>query len=461
MKAKIEVIGTLNSKSFVGCQNMAPQYRGLSPDLIATYGALGCNSDKASFEFDQEIYSENNVLTKAIRAGHGSVADQSAIVFSIKDIPRYMTMFLCQFVYSSHLQQSLRHVKVSDDAFEIPVEMKFPSYKEISSDFIKVQKDAFELYNKMCSEGIPCEDARYTLPLSTYTNIQTLVNMRELTNMYHCARDTGIDKIAIYMANLIGKASKMHWLVTACIDGEDNSMSDTFSYYPSPNIFEKNQSLGIKDIFCDLEGRNVFLYSNDIHVAYIDQMKKCMSLRNTVEDAFKGDRFAKSVLSHYHYTAVTKMSLSTYHQSIRQRTWNQCADSLIYTLKNERQSFYVPRSIKNSTFAIEYASQQSKMIEMSQRLLENEEHKQFFINVLPHSLEIYNVLHLNAWNMIHAIGKRSCQTAQTEIREISKEIINQLQSVDPDLFEFTGPQCDRLGYCPEIRCCGKSKKKGE
>lgn len=44
---------------------------------------------------------------------------------------------------------------------------------------------------------------------------------------------------------------------------------------------------------------------------------------------------------------------------------------------------------------------------------------------------------------------RCCKNAQTEIRDLAMKMLNLCKDAAPDLFEDAGPNCIRLGYCPE------------
>ena len=81
------------------------------------------------------------------------------------------------------------------------------------------------------------------------------------------------------------------------------------------------------------------------------------------------------------------------------------------------------------------------------------------IGVIPHSLKIYDWIHVNGWNAIHSIGKRTCQEAQWEIRFIAQKLARDIKNVAPAFEEWAEPQCITYGSCPEIKDCGYSKKK--
>jgi thymidylate synthase ThyX len=68
-------------------------------------------------------------------------------------------------------------------------------------------------------------------------------------------------------------------------------------------------------------------------------------------------------------------------------------------------------------------------------------------------------MHINGWNAIQSIGKRTCKTAQWEIRRIAKEMARQIGEVAPEIGRFSKPQGILYGHCPERENCGYCEKK--
>ncbi len=79
--------------------------------------------------------------------------------------------------------------------------------------------------------------------------------------------------------------------------------------------------------------------------------------------------------------------------------------------------------------------------------------------IIPHSLKIYDLIHINGWNAVHSIGKRTCTTAQWEIRNIAWTIAKIIKKVCPAFEGWLEPQCITYGKCPEIEDCGYYKKR--
>jgi thymidylate synthase ThyX len=72
---------------------------------------------------------------------------------------------------------------------------------------------------------------------------------------------------------------------------------------------------------------------------------------------------------------------------------------------------------------------------------------------------VWDWIHINGWNAIHAIGKRTCAKAQREVREIAWTMARCIRKVAPVFDGFVEPQCVNYGKCPERSSCGYGENK--
>ncbi len=76
--------------------------------------------------------------------------------------------------------------------------------------------------------------------------------------------------------------------------------------------------------------------------------------------------------------------------------------------------------------------------------------------VLPNAAETSLLMTMDGGSLMHLFGLRLCSRAQWEVRTIAEEMLRQVRSVEPNLFEEAGPYCVQLSRCPEGRfSCGK------
>ena len=88
---------------------------------------------------------------------------------------------------------------------------------------------------------------------------------------------------------------------------------------------------------------------------------------------------------------------------------------------------------------------------MVERGISAEDRRYFY----PQGLKTNIVVTMNGRELLHFFSLRCCAHAQKEIRELAKEMLKQVRQVAPIMFENAGPQCKRLGYCPERKGCGR------
>lgn len=79
--------------------------------------------------------------------------------------------------------------------------------------------------------------------------------------------------------------------------------------------------------------------------------------------------------------------------------------------------------------------------------------------VLPNACCTNIVVTMNLREFMHFCGLRRCERAQWEIREMADKMAEEVASYVPWLKDWLGPQCERLGYCPEAKSCGRTARK--
>lgn len=67
----------------------------------------------------------------------------------------------------------------------------------------------------------------------------------------------------------------------------------------------------------------------------------------------------------------------------------------------------------------------------------------------PQATEFKALIGMNAHALRDWFRIRCCKNAQLEIRDMANKMLRLCKKAAPDLFEDAGPNCVRLGYCPE------------
>lgn len=71
----------------------------------------------------------------------------------------------------------------------------------------------------------------------------------------------------------------------------------------------------------------------------------------------------------------------------------------------------------------------------------------------PQGTEFKAMIKMDAANLKQWWMIRTCNRAQTEIRDLATKMMKLCKEAAPDLFTDAGPSCKVLGYCPEIDQC--------
>jgi len=170
-----------------------------------------------------------------------------------------------------------------------------------------------------------------------------------------------------------------------------------------------------------------------------------------------------SVLEHASFTfAISGVSRALSHQLVRHRMASYSQSSQRH-VKVEDLEYVCPPSLKKSKF-VEYVH----FIELIERAAHEyqaligygvpAEDARF---VLPQATATNIVMTMNCRALLHFFEERSCNKAQWEIHRMAMEMMSCMVDELPEVFNFAGPKCRRLGFCPEEKGCGLQQKKGE
>jgi thymidylate synthase ThyX len=427
------------------------------PQLASVAGALGCFEEASADQIYQEIVSlpeeqkdkkEKVVLKNSFGRGHGSVGDQNHFIFSIEGLPRAATLHLCLPEYLAHLQQSLRRAK-PERGFYIPEAIRESG---LAVETEEVLLKGFSFYQRVTEQGgLPGEDARFPLSLYTKTNIQTAGNARELSHLWVMAQDEEVPSVV--------KAVVDEMLVLAKMEApylfEDFGFNyERLAWYPSAILYAPENKMLQRLIEKNSQHGDVILIDFTQGAVDMTEDEIGKAIRNH-------DEAALANLKHLHFEFLVSMSIVTFHQAIRQRTWNHSVEPIYFAAEkaiehpNSWEDMIIePPSIGKSDFSPEYSELCRGMLVLYKRLVDDGIPMSEAIGVMPHSLKIWTLIHVNGWNALHSVGKRTCLTAQWEIRRKARKIAKIIGEKYPALGKWIGPQCVVYGYCPEIEDCG-------
>lgn len=118
---------------------------------------------------------DESLVKKCIDLDHSSVLEFADFTFQI-EASRSAQLQLMRHRISSFMSETFRYV--TPQKFYIPPD--FPKDKE--KDFIKICEDQYNFYQKLISQGVPKETAKYALGLNVVNKFLYKTNLRSLRN---------------------------------------------------------------------------------------------------------------------------------------------------------------------------------------------------------------------------------------------------------------------------------------
>ena len=173
-----------------------------------------------------------------------------------------------------------------------------------------------------------------------------------------------------------------------------------------------------------------------------------------------------SVLEHATFTfAIEEISRVTSHQLVRHRLASFSQQSQRYVkINKEGFPYIIPKFIeKDEKLAKIFIDAIKELDGIYQLLLDHNIKAEDARYILPQAVTTKMIVSANARELLHIFKLRCCNRAQWEIREVAMNMLKEVGSIAPTIFENAGPPCV-LGPCPEGELsCGKpwSKNKEE
>ena len=410
----------------------------LGPKELVVFGAKGTLKKGDPHSLYEEAKKEGNIekimdriLDATIGSGHIDVLDQATYTFVFSDIPRLTTLFIVSPPYLSHLQQSMRYVEPY--GIYLPEELK--EIREIR----KALENGLRLYYKFVEEGVPKEDARFITPLYTVTNIQTTGNVRAFTHLLLMSQEDGVPPIN---KEIIKQAVS---LIDKELIKNREANYKRMRYFPAPNLFSENNHL--QDLINE-HGNNIAVLLSHSEPTYINEEKLKYAIKY-------GDENYLGILKHFTYTFLVKMSIVTYHQAVRQRTWIHHVESIYHAL--ERFEIVIPPSIIRRGLQKKYKEYIEELYKLYIEYRESIP-KNILIGIVSQAHTIYDLIRIDGWNYVGAVPLRRCLRAQWEIRNLMSQISRHISKINPVLGKYSLPTCRTLGICYEKRPCDQVDK---
>lgn len=184
---------------------------------------------------------------------------------------------------------------------------------------------------------------------------------------------------------------------------------------------------------------------------------ECKSLKHALASGHE------SVTEHAVFTfAIEGISRACSHQLVRHRMASYSQQSQRY-VKMDKLECVIPHSMEDHPdfHRDVWEEHLERILYLYKELIDAGIPPEDARYILPNACCTNLVVTMNGRELMHFFSLRCCTRAQWEIRELAKEMLKQVRQVAPIMFENAGPQCKKLGYCPEAKGCGRYPPKVE
>lgn len=167
-----------------------------------------------------------------------------------------------------------------------------------------------------------------------------------------------------------------------------------------------------------------------------------------------------STIEHCQYVfTISGVSRACTHQLVRHRHMSFSQKSQRYVTEKGQFEYITPNTIKKAGFKSEYDKFMAQTAELYEKMINNGIPAEDARFILPNAATSSLVASLNLREFIHLANIRLCTNAQLEIRTMVKKMCDLAIEKDPWLADYLVPKCESLGFCDEIRGCGRKPQK--
>jgi flavin-dependent thymidylate synthase len=412
--------------------------------------------------------------------GHKSIAEHAVFNFDVVDISRLATEFIQSHRLCSFTEKSQRYVRFEENVY-LPPEL---SDAKLQEQFNKVVHQQFVLYKKLVTkihhhllkqnpdlsnddtasrqlENLAGEDARYILPLATYTQFGMTLNARSLEWMALKANAHHLKEMQIFGEELLKFTNKYAPSLVKYTQASDDFKTTDLrirSYLPTADDTAKKR-VG-KRVCClsfPENGDDRLLAMLLFHHSHLP-LERCTEIVKSFKNNRKLSLFKDTMKGLTEHDPVWRefetlnfdieiiLSASAYAQLKRHRLSTQLVQSFDPNL-----SIVIPDSIKAIGMQEAFQSVITESESVFQQLKKKFPTIKDYILTNSHCHRV--LLHANPRELYHIARLRMDRTAQWEIRQIATELISEVSKHCPLTFSLACGK-DTFGNLPHYEVGG-------
>jgi flavin-dependent thymidylate synthase len=443
----------------------------------------------------EEVTEQQRVrISKATyEGGHHSIWQHATFEFAIEGISRNLVHELHSHPFYNTSQSSQRYVKLKEIRATIPplegknlrlyedtIIRAWEKYEELTEIILK---RLIELQPKTPTEREvkvlekkAIETARYVIPIAAHTSMVHTINGLTLfrLNKLRMSGNTPWESNVV-IAKMVEEVKKIDPLFFERFE-DPLPLKETLEYkfyekyknFVSEKVAEEfDKSLeGYRSKLVDwkVNGEKVMADAvrHVMNVSGISDEEALDFVLNPAKNHYLTERLNLSTLSplmrtmnHPHFTFRKKMSHTADSQDQRHRMTPASRPMMIF-VDSRKPDYITPTFIEeNKEMKKIYDGWMKEVWEVKNLLLDNGVKREFAMYVLPNALAVRFEESGSLLNLWHKWVMRLCTRAQREIWEVSREEVEQVRKVQPNLVKHIGPKCvlrKKAGikpYCPE------------
>ena len=428
-----------------------------------------------------------NLVKRIIGMGHKSIIEHDYLVFALCDVTPIVEQTIIGNRLTSFTIKSRREVDFRNAGFYIP-EFRDKNMnvhinnKELQEKYVSHMKYLFNTYGDIVDFGINVEDARFVLPYSYHSNIIMGLDARELEKLTvsllagNLSRISELKELGTELFNII-KESVPYLVESLEKELAKTSSTNPFEYLentikrPDISIIDKPHLISYTPNSDDVILNSAIMYHYQCNK---EQAQAIMTEAEKTDSNFKENlmdiilhKEERRELEQVQFTFQIPISLSILTHLTRHRMHSLLVPEFLpmWDLNN----YITPATIKAHTDATKlYLDSVKKNIEVFEEFKNSDIFEEDLIYFYLGCQMLNVVTTLNARSAQWISRQRCCNKAQWQIRNITKEMVKQIQEVSPMFGKGLGATCMTDLICNEGKeCCGlinsllEAKKKKE
>lgn len=433
----------------------------IDPDILIALEGLGTFKGVTIEERLKELQAKSkdprdvasSMHRESTRRGHASITTSLILQFEVNPCSRASTLLLAAQPFGSYLQESQRRRQVNKDEFIIPPKI---DDDKLSSLYYEAVDYVWRCYKSLLDGGVPLEDARYLLPISSRTSIFVTGSLESFIWLIYSSENRDERYFPIELKKLGELIKKLAMSISPLITSARLSFKPLHYVYPYPDLYKIEDKI-MEEI--------IKRYREPDHPILIE-FKVAGSIEDFVEEALKNPEYMNSLNPLICALTLEPLSIAAYHQSIRHRTVLTSVESIYKAMeravRSTEKNIITPPTIRSKEELSKIFNEAIyKLLETYSALINEDVAPSEAIYLCPQAVRIYTVRTYNAFNLLWPqgyIGTRTCSYAQWEERMKAYSIWRSIEKASPIIGRLMGEKCKHLGYCPEKNWCQIIKK---